>query len=334
MASAPPTRPTRPLRTENRLPRDRGPSWFVIAGTLAGIVAVVALALFGMMAAGSWLWPAPPEQTALPAAEKVVKAGAATTPTAEAAATATLTASQPLPKQEPVAVVPKAAPKAAAPKAKSNALPDHMKALPSGSTQLIVITGRKVGSTAGTLAVFNRDGGIWRQVLSTDAHFGANGLIDGDERRQGSKTTPTGIWKIGSFAFGQHSSAPSGTRIPYRAITSDSWWSSEQDSTYNTWVESSSHVNGEHLQDARVQYEWAFDTGYNAPPNKVVMGRGTAIFIHCDEPPGNALGPNTHGCIAIPAGTMVKLLQTLAPSRKPYCAIGTWDAGTTQIYNY
>ena len=63
------------------------------------------------------------------------------------------------------------------------------------------------------------------------------------------------------------------------------WWSDEPGSRYNTWVVSSSHVSGEHLVDVRIQYEFALSTGYNSPPNKVVEGRGTAIFLHVFDPP-------------------------------------------------
>jgi L,D-peptidoglycan transpeptidase YkuD (ErfK/YbiS/YcfS/YnhG family) len=66
-----------------------------------------------------------------------------------------------------------------------------------------------------------------------------------------------------------------------------------------------------------------------------VIGRGTAIFIHCSEPPGNSLGRYTHGCIAIDPGAMEQLLATLAPGRHPACAIGTLQEGSpTSIWAY
>jgi L,D-peptidoglycan transpeptidase YkuD (ErfK/YbiS/YcfS/YnhG family) len=210
-----------------------------------------------------------------------------------------------------------------------------MHALLPGSTQLIVVTGAKLGSKSGTLSVFDKDGGRWHQVLTTAANFGATGLIDGAKRRQGHLNTPTGIWHIGSFVFGQHASAPSGTKMPYRHITSKSWWSSARNSTYNTWVNSSKAIDGEHLQDSKVQYEYAFDSGFNALPNARVIGRGTAIFIHCFEPAGNALGAYTHGCIAISRTAMLHVLALLDPSRQPTCAIGTLAARTpTSITSY
>jgi L,D-peptidoglycan transpeptidase YkuD (ErfK/YbiS/YcfS/YnhG family) len=185
------------------------------------------------------------------------------------------------------------------------------------------------------MRIYNKKAGRWVQVFSAPANFGANGLGDGTKRTEGDLQTPTGIWHIGSFLFGQHGSAPSGTKMRYRAITSHSWWSCQRDSTYNTWVESASHVSGEHLANATVQYEYAFDSGYNSLPNKRVMGRGTAIFIHCFEPAGNSLGPNTHGCVALSRADMRRVFGLLDPARHPSCSVGTLAAGTsTSIYAY
>jgi L,D-peptidoglycan transpeptidase YkuD (ErfK/YbiS/YcfS/YnhG family) len=214
-------------------------------------------------------------------------------------------------------------------------VPNRMQHLLPGSSQIIIVTGAKVGSNAGNLTLYDRVKGSWVKVLSTPAAFGKTGLTNGKNRKSGHLDTPTGIWSIGAFLFGQHGSAPTGTRMPYRHITNRSWWSARRDSTYNTWVESVAPVSGEHLADAKVQYEYAFNSGYNAPPNQRVIGRGSAIFIHCSEPPGNALGKFTHGCIAIPRTEMVKLFRLLDPKRRPSCAIGTTaKGGSTSIYTY
>ena len=208
-----------------------------------------------------------------------------------------------------------------------------MKSIPAGTTQLIVITGKKLGSKSGTLRVYNKNNGRWVQALSATANFGQAGLVDGTKRKEGHLQTPTGIWRIGSFTFGTHATAK--TKMPYRRIGTNSWWSSARDSTYNTWVESKSRVAGERLKTSPVQYEYAFNSGYNALPNKRVMGRGTAIFIHCFEPSGNPLGKYTHGCIAISRANMIKVFATLDPKRKPACVIGTEAKGTaTSVLAY
>jgi L,D-peptidoglycan transpeptidase YkuD (ErfK/YbiS/YcfS/YnhG family) len=211
--------------------------------------------------------------------------------------------------------------------------PERMARLPIGSRQIIVITGAKIGSNSGRLALYNKTGTAWTEVMNVAANFGKNGLVDGEKRRQGNLQTPTGIWTIGTFLFGLHPSPPAGTLMPYRPITADSYWSSVRDSTYNTWV--GHRVSGEHLIDSDPQYEFAFNTGYNSPPNERVIGRGTAIFIHCYEPPGNTLGKYTHGCIAISRENMIELFTKLDPALNPTCAIGTLAEGsTTSILAY
>lgn len=237
---------------------------------------------------------------------------------------------------QPPAVSPRkvtASTAASAPAARTT--PERMASLLPGSQQLIVVTGARLGSNSGTLELYNLEGSRWVKVLGTHANFGKNGLIDGVKRRQGHLQTPTGIWWAGEFVFGQHPSAPAGTRMPYRPINSNSWWSSEPNGTYNTWVQSSAAVSGEHLADSKVQYEYAINSGYNATPNQRVIGRGTAIFLHIFEPSGNALGPYTHGCVAISRAAMLKLIALLDPARKPSVAIGTLMPHTpTSIWSY
>jgi L,D-peptidoglycan transpeptidase YkuD (ErfK/YbiS/YcfS/YnhG family) len=213
-------------------------------------------------------------------------------------------------------------------------LPERMALLLPGSRQIIAITGERIGSKSGRLRLFNRTRGHWVKVMDVPAAFGAKGLVDGLKRRSGHLQTPTGIWRIGSFVFGQHAAPPPGTRMPYRHIREDSWWSDEPE-TYNTWVTSRTPIEGEHLADAKVQYEYAFDSGYNAPPNEVVIGRGTAIFIHCSEPPDNGLGKYTHGCVAVDRSAMQRLFRVLTPARFPTCAIGTLQRGSpSSIWAY
>jgi len=269
------------------------------------------------VAAATVAAPAPastptPELKVQPAAQPKAKAKATTTPKPSTAA--------------PTPTKPK-------PRPVEKTLPEKMAKLPAGTRQIVVITGERIGSKSGRLMLYEKDGSRWVEVMNVVANFGDNGLVDGEKRKQGNLQTPTGIWTIGSFVFGLHSSAPGGTKMPYRPIKNSSYWSSERDSTYNTWVDH--RVSGEHLIDADPQYEYAFNTGYNSPPNKRVIGRGTAIFIHCFEPPGNSLGKYTHGCIAISPDNMIALFKKLDPAKKPACAIGTLQKGSaTSIWAY
>ena len=207
-------------------------------------------------------------------------------------------------------------------------LPERM-AYRGGARQLVIATGAGLGARYGTLSVFDYRAGDWVRVLTTPAKFGSNGLTDGRTRHEGTRTTPTGIWRLPRYVFGTHRRPPSGTRMAYRQITRYSWWSAEHDATYNTWVETARHLDGEHLADSPRSYEFAVSSGYNALPNQRVLGRGTAIFLHVNHP------GLTAGCVSVSRRAMIGLCRLLDPDRRPVCAIGTIRKGTvTSIFTY
>lgn len=296
---------------------------------LAGGVGALLLLTVGAIAFAT-LRPSPPTPEAPAAKTASLLATAAAVATA-ATPELSSTPATPAAKPEPPASKPK--PKRAPAPGHVPTIPDRMARVPSSTSQMLVFTGPKLGSNTGTLRIFERRIGGWVQVFSAAARCGNNGLTGGETRQQGTRTTPTGIWWIGSFVFGQHPQPPSGTRMPYRHITDNSWWSAEA-ATYNTWVESSSHVNGEHLAGVPIQYEYALSTGYNAPPNKTVIGRGTAIFLHIFDPP-DYHGGFSAGCVAISRDDIVRVFRIVDPKKKPSFAIGTEAKGTpTSIWAY
>ena len=195
--------------------------------------------------------------------------------------------------------------------------------------QLIVVTGAELGSRTGIVRLFERTSGHWVKRFQAPSRFGRNGLADGLTRTEGSGTTPTGIWRMSQFAFGRHTGAPEGCTLGWRRIVQTSWWSSEYDSTYNTWVETTAAIDGEHLIDVGAPYEYALHTGFNAPPNERVVGRGSAIFIHVIHTGYSS------GCVMLARADMVALLRLLKAGRRLTCAIGTAGAGTpTSITAY
>ncbi|MDR3685548.1 MAG: L,D-transpeptidase family protein [Coriobacteriia bacterium] len=303
---------------------------------LAGAVGAAALAI-AVVAVLIGTFPRPSATTPASssterAVTSVVKAVAAS---ATAEATSTRVAVPVVSKSAPLAVKkpPKKVAKRVAVKAPAPVvLPLGMASVLPGSKQLIVATGSKLGATYGTLRIFNLANGTWKQVLSAPARFGTYGLVDGTKRKQGSRMTPTGIWWPGAWVWGWHKSPPAGTSMPYRQTTTNVWWSDEAN-TYNQWVVSSRHVSGEHLVDVRIQYEYALSTGYNSPPNQVVHGRGTAIFLHVFDPPDYHNGLSA-GCVAIARADMIRVLQTMNPALKPSFAVGTEAAGAGAIASY
>lgn len=322
-------------RVDMRRTGGRGFRYWLLMASAGAVAVTLVVAVVGAVIANTFPKPevGAPETASSAAATAVsptntLVRGAATTPTQPATVTASAEPTTP-----PVVVAPKAKPKpkvvAAAPTP-----PLGMKRTLKGSRQMVIMTGAKLGSTHGTLRIFNLTGGKWKQVMSVPCRFGTYGLIDGNKRKEGSRTTPTGIWWPGEWVWGWHKKAPSGTKMPYRQTTKNVWWSWERNSTYNTWVVSSRKRGGEHLVDIRIQYEFAISTGYNAPPNKVVQGRGTAIFLHVFDPPyvNNGLSA---GCIGVSRSNMIRVFRTLDPALKPSFAIGTEKNGTsTSIQAY
>lgn len=208
------------------------------------------------------------------------------------------------------------------------ALPERM-ASTRGALQLIVVTGPRLGARNGTLRLFDRVEGRWVRGFHARARFGSKGLTDGLTRREGSLTTPTGIWRMSAYAFGRHTAAPRGCGLRWRRIRPTSWWSSEHDASYNTWVETSGSLDGEHLVDVGAPYEYVLHTGYNALPNERVIGRGSAIFIHVAHPGYSS------GCVMLARDDMIALLRLVRAGRRLTCAIGTTAAGTpTSILAY
>jgi L,D-peptidoglycan transpeptidase YkuD (ErfK/YbiS/YcfS/YnhG family) len=305
------------------------------AVTLAVAVGAVALSV-AIVAVLVGTFPRPNTSTPASSSMRAVVSSPSKAVVASATAAATGTAAPDAPTPKPVAAVKKPKKKAATkPVAKPPApvvLPLGMARVLPGSKQLIVATGPKLGSTHGSVRIFNLTGGAWKQVLSAPARFGTYGLIDGTKRKQGSRTTPTGIWWPGTWVWGWHKSAPSGTLMPYRPTNQNVWWSDEA-KTYNQWVVSSRRVNGEHLVDVRTQYEYALSSGYNAPPNQVVRGRGTAIFLHIFDPPDYHNGLSA-GCVAISRADMIRVFRTMNPALKPCFAVGTEAAGSGSIASY
>ncbi|MFD7748070.1 L,D-transpeptidase [Streptomyces sp. NPDC059698] len=206
-------------------------------------------------------------------------------------------------------------------------LPDRL-ADTGGGSQLITAEAPDAASTTGTVTWWERRGGRWAEAGSAPARFGANGLVEGAAREQGTGTTPTGLYDL-PYAFGSED-APAGTRYPYRKANDASWWCQDNDSeAYNRWVEPlPAHCRAdeaEHLLSYGTQYARALVIGFNY--ERPVRGRGAGIFLHV-----NGRGA-TAGCVSVPAGAMAEILAWADPERAPHIAVGT-SAGPTAITRY
>ncbi|MFJ9827917.1 L,D-transpeptidase [Streptomyces sp. NPDC101160] len=197
-----------------------------------------------------------------------------------------------------------------------------------GGSQLITAEAADAGATTGTVTWWDRRGGRWVRAGSAPARFGANGLAEGTARRQGTNTTPTGVYGL-PYAFGT-APAPTGTTYGYARVTERSWWCQDNASaSYNRWVEGLPRdcraTEAEHLSAYRPQYAHALVIGFNYA--RPVRGRGAGIFLHV-----NGRGA-TAGCVSVPAEAMRRILAWADPARHPHIAVGT-RGGPTAITRY
>ncbi|MDQ0989880.1 L,D-transpeptidase [Streptomyces sp. V3I7] len=197
-----------------------------------------------------------------------------------------------------------------------------------GGTQLITAQAPHADATSGTVTWWDLRDGQWVKAGSATARFGAKGLVEGTARKQGTNTTPAGLYDL-PFAFGIKA-APAGTSVAYRPVHEESWWCQDNDSrSYNRWSEprpaDCRAAESEHLITYAEQYAHALVIGFNY--DRPVRGRGAGIFLHVN---GEAA---TAGCVSVPADAMRAVLAWANPSSKPHIAIGT-ESGTTAITQY
>ncbi|MGW0913579.1 L,D-transpeptidase family protein [Streptomyces sp. NPDC002784] len=197
-----------------------------------------------------------------------------------------------------------------------------------GGTQLITALADRTDATTGTVTWWDLRDGRWVGAGTAAARFGANGLAEGATRRQGTSTTPTGLYDL-PYAFGIKA-APAGAAYKYRPVHRDSWWCQDNDSrSYNRWTEprpaDCRAAESEQLITYTGQYAHALVIGFNYA--RPVRGRGAGIFLHVHGRGATA------GCVSVPAGDMRRILRWADPSRMPHIAIGT-TSGPTAITRY
>lgn len=200
--------------------------------------------------------------------------------------------------------------------------------------QVIVVSAPSWNSTEGTLAAYERTAEGWREVQpEVRAQFGYGGMVRGDRRRQGTGTTPTGVYDIVS-AFGRKPNP--GTDLQYTRVDRDDAWTYNPrvPRTYNiyqdvdrSWSSYGKYV--EELWDMGMQYDYVAVLDYNLPRGPITTNargvrvtqdppdtrRGGGIFLHVDN------GRKTAGCISVEKSVMRDLLTWLDPEESPVIVI-------------
>jgi L,D-peptidoglycan transpeptidase YkuD (ErfK/YbiS/YcfS/YnhG family) len=198
--------------------------------------------------------------------------------------------------------------------------PTFASRLETGSaTQLITVVARTRASTQGSLRLWTKRAGCWRQSAGPwMAWLGQRGTSPA--KREGDRRTPTGIF---GFLRTMYGIAPSPeVRYGYRRVVCGDWWVEDPaSSSYNRFrhVRCGStppfRTKSEDLSRSPTAYRHFAVIAYNRSP--VVPGRGSGIFFHVST------GRPTLGCVSLPLPRLVATLRWLRPSAGPLIAIGT-----------
>ena len=154
------------------------------------------------------------------------------------------------------------------------------------------------GSKAEALYYKKDANGNWTLDMKRTADIGMAGL---GKTREGDKKTPEGGFGVRQ-AFGIMDNP--GTRHKYYKVTNDTYCCGDHCKYYNTIIEASKlghKCHGEHLIKYHPQYDYGFETTYN---NGNVIGKGSAIFVHCKGTKGYTLG-----CIGLDKDMMKHIIQ-------------------------
>jgi L,D-peptidoglycan transpeptidase YkuD (ErfK/YbiS/YcfS/YnhG family) len=181
-----------------------------------------------------------------------------------------------------------------------------------GAAQAIVVTSSSWNTSVATLRAYEKDAGVWREVIGpVTAFVGVNGFAS--DKREGDGRTPAGVYGF-QFMFGTASDP--GVKFAYRRATpSDVWVDDPSSPLYNTWQ--TDPANGRWSSAERLYqpapYRYAAVIAYNTARTP---GKGSAIFMHV------SLGHGTAGCVSVNEPTLVTLLRWLDPARAPVIAMG------------
>ncbi len=153
-----------------------------------------------------------------------------------------------------------------------------------------------------------RDAQLTGPEFSAPCVFGEAGLIDASEKREGDKASPIGIWPVRRALFrADRMEAPDTALRLDRIDPQDGWCDDPNDAGYNRQVRLPYRGRHEVLTRTDQLYDLIVILGHNDDPP--VPGRGSAIFLHCQNPDGRP----TLGCLALPPQDLIELVRRLEP---------------------
>lgn len=186
-----------------------------------------------------------------------------------------------------------------------------VKSLPLQSSQVIMV--HAIGGINAEIMACERIGKNWKPLFTDPIKsvIGANGVATAEEKKEGDRKTPAGLYPLGE-AFGTQ---PLALHMDYRYITSEDKFIDDSNSKdYNTWVYGKTDAKS-YESMLRDPYKLGAVIQYNMNP--VIAGKGSAIFMHIWR---NPIKP-TAGCVAMSESSLLKILQWVDKAQHPYVYI-------------
>lgn len=178
-------------------------------------------------------------------------------------------------------------------------------------SQVVLVQSTRDDIQKGILSVWERVNNEWRSPFpKIEVMLGRNGLISPNNKVEGDKATPEGIYAL-KRAFGY---APlDGCKILYIQLSKDDFWVDDSASPLYNQLVKGQPVSGtyERMRRDDDAYKFGIVIEYNTEP--IVKGKGSAIFMHVWRSPTTP----TLGCVAMDEKNLIKIIKWLDPERQP-----------------
>lgn len=184
------------------------------------------------------------------------------------------------------------------------------------SEQVIISYNKGAKLFSGVLFGLEFIEGKWETTFDTiPCTFGLKGLAEPDQKVEGDKRTPSGIFQIGP-AFGYKKDLD--VNMGFIELSDNHYWVSDTNSQlYNTLIDYyPKGVYAEKMKRSDHLYKYGIIIEYNT--FNTIKGNGSAIFIHIERKKGYP----TAGCIAVSEICIKKLINWIKPKKKPLIIIG------------
>lgn len=189
----------------------------------------------------------------------------------------------------------------------------------SGIKQVLLVYNIRANDHQAFLLAYEKTEQGWQAVFDViPAGIGENGFAPINQKIEGDRKSPTGIFALGKL-FTYLDSVD--TKMPFQKTTiEDKWIDDPESENYNRYVQGETDAQSyENLLLKSDAYKYCMVIEYNTNP--VVKGKGSAIFFHLNKT-GNE---STAGCVAITEKNMLRLLKWLNPKSNPHIIMGNSD---------